>query len=101
MLGKWYYELSNLNTIEKIGIKLFYGGMPKGSFSDAIYAYQRSKDLAPGFMLNYLELARTYHKNKEDNQAIALLRMVPLLAIKTEDDVKIKEEAKKMLAELQ
>ena len=101
VLGKWYYEVSDLNGFEKIGIKLFFGGMPKASFSDAIRAYEKSRELAPSFMLNYLELARTYHKIKRDDKAIALLRIVPNLAVKTEDDPKIKEMAKKMLADLQ
>ena len=101
VLGKWYYEVSDLNGFEKIGIKLFYGGMPKASYADAINAYDKSRQLDPGFMLNYLELARTYHKMHQDPQAIALLKVVPGLAIKTEDDNNIKEQSKKMLVELQ
>ena len=75
--------------------------MPSASWQDAINAYQMSKDLAPGFMLNYLELARTYHKNNEDKKAISLLKIIPNLAVKTADDYKIKEMAKKMLEELE
>lgn len=101
VLGKWYYEVSNLNSFEKFGIKLFYGGMPKASFKDAIIAYEKSRELAPYFMLNYLELARTYHKNDQDEKAIALLKMIPSMPNRTEDDVNIREQARKMLIELQ
>lgn len=101
VLGKWFYEVSDLNGFERIGIKWFYGGMPKASFNDAINAYEKSRELAPTFMLNYLELARTYHKNHQDAKAIGLLKLVPNLPIKTEDDLNIKEQSKKMLAELQ
>ena len=101
VLGKWYYEVSNLNAFEKIGISLFYGGMPKASFADAIKAYERSRQLAPHFMINYLELARSYHKNNQDDKAITLLKMVPSMPDRTEDDPKIREESKKMLKTLE
>ena len=101
VLGKWYYEVSNLNAFEKIAISIFYGGMPKGSFTDAIKAYERSRELNPAFMINYLELARTYHKNEQNDRAIALLKMIPSMPNRTEDDPKIREAAKKMLKELE
>ena len=101
VLGKWYYEVCNLNAFEKIGIKLFYGGMPKASIQDAIKAYEKSRDLSPGFMLNYLELARTYHKNDQNDKAVAMLKVIPLMQNRTEDDNNIRDQAKKMLRQLE
>lgn len=101
VLGKWYYEVSSLNGFEKIGVKLFFGGMPKASLTDAINAYEKSRQLAPHFLLNYLELARTYIKVNKKDKAISLLKIIPSVPNRTEDDPSIRDHAKKMLKDLQ
>lgn len=100
VLGKWYYEVSSLNGFERIGVKLFFGGMPKATLVDAIKSYERSLELAPHFLLNYLELARVYKKNNQEDEAIALLKIIPSIPNTTEDDPSIREHANKMLLNL-
>lgn len=97
VVGKWYYELSNLNGLERAAAKLFYGGLPKGNYKDAIIAYEKARSLEPTFMLNYLELAKAYRKNKEAEKAIPLLKIMLTLPNKTEDDERIRNEGKKLL----
>lgn len=98
VIGKWYYEVANLNFVEKSAVKLFYGGLPKANWSLAIHAYEKARALKPDFMLNYLELARAYHKNDENEKAIAQLKTLLQLNVKTADDTRIKEEASQLLA---
>lgn len=98
VLGKWYYEVANLNFVEKSAVKLFYGGLPKANWQLAIHAYEKARVLKPDFTLNYLELARAYHKNDENEKAIAQLKTLLQLNIKTADDARIKEEATKLLS---
>ncbi len=98
ILGKWNYEVSNLNTIERAATKVFYGGLPNSSFKKAIEAYEMAKKLKPDFILNYLELAKAYQKNNQKNVAIAQLKTLLLLPNKTEDDPRIKTEARSLLA---
>lgn len=101
VLGKWNYEVCNLNFAEKAAARLLFGGIPKASLANAIAAYEKCKSLAPSFILNYYELANAYHQNGEDQKAIDNLKQVFRIANNREDDPKIKEDCKKLLGQLQ
>ncbi|MEO7044138.1 MAG: hypothetical protein ABI091_02440 [Ferruginibacter sp.] len=97
ILGKWNYEVSNLNMIERAATKIFFGGLPDASLKSAITDYEKAKALSPLFMLNYLELAKAYHKNDDTKMAIAQLNKLLTLPMQTQDDPRIKAEAQKLI----
>lgn len=97
VLGRWHYEISNLNALERAAVKVFYGGFPASSLKEGIAAFEKAKALSPGFILNYLELAKAYHRNDDDAKAKATLTAMMLLPDYTEDDPTIKETGKKYL----
>lgn len=97
ILGRWHYEISNLNAMERAAVKLFYGGFPPSSLADGISAFEKAKSLCSGFILNYLELAKAYHRNNEDDKAKATIAEMLKLKNATEDDALHKETAKKLL----
>lgn len=99
VLGKWHYEVSNLNGVERTAAKVFYGGLPPASLKDAIYFYEKSKSINSEFLINYLELAKAYYANRETNKAIALLKQLANMPGKTQDDGWVKEEGKELLKE--
>jgi hypothetical protein len=97
VLGKWNYEVSDLNLTERSLAKWLFGGLPPASLKDAIFNYEKSLALNPGFLLNYLELDRAYHRNNEKKKAVeTLTRMMPL-PVKMQDDIRIKNEGKQLL----
>lgn len=93
IIGKWNYEVSSLNFMEKAATKVFYGGLPNASLKNAIAAYEKARALKATFLLNYLELAKACKKNKEKQKALALLKALLLQPSQTEDDPRIKNEA--------
>lgn len=97
VLGRWHYEISNLNFIEKAAIEVMFGGVPKSSFKEAVTAFEKAKTISPNFVINYYELARSYKKNGQKKEAIAALNAMLLLPDTTEDDKTFKAEAKKLL----
>ena len=99
IVGKWNYEVSNLNFLEKTAAKVFYGGLPPASLSGAIAAYEKAKALNGAFLLNYLELAKAYKRNDDDKKAITCLKQILVLPNKTEDDPRIKKDAIRLLKE--
>lgn len=99
VLGRWHYEISNLNIVERAAVKIFYGGFPASSLKTGIAAFEKAKTLAPGFILNYLELAKAYQRNNQKAKAKALLNEMMLIPNYTEDDTTIKETGKKLLEE--
>lgn len=97
VLGKWHYEVSNLNFVEKTAVKLFFGGLPASSFGQSVAYYEKAKTLSQHFCLNYLELAKAYHKNGNKSKAISNLQELQKLPNYTEDDARIKMEAATLL----
>lgn len=96
IVGKWHYEVSNLSGVEKLALKVFYGGLPKYSFAEAVKAFEMSKQYQPYFLLNYLELARAYKKNGQKALAKQTIDAMVVLPNATPDDEGYKTEAKKL-----
>ena len=101
VLGRWHYEISNLNFFERSAVKLFYGGLPESSLAQAIAAFEKSQSITSGFILNYFEMAKAYHRNDDNAKAVAALKTMLTLPNQTEDDPGIKAEGKKLLNALQ
>ncbi len=99
ILGRWNYEISNVSAVERAGAKIFYGGVPHGSLSNAIMYFEKSKSLQPLFILNYISLANAYHRDGQVDKAVSLLKTVQYLAANTEDDVQHKAEALRKIQE--
>ena len=99
ILGRWHYEVNNLSLIEKAAVKLLYGGMPKATLKESINAFEKTRAIAPGFLLNYFEMAKAYKENGKKEKAIAYLNYMLTLPNHTEDDPAIKEDGRKLLAE--
>ncbi|MBX2934457.1 MAG: hypothetical protein KF825_09435 [Ferruginibacter sp.] len=101
VLGRWQYEISNLNAVERGIVKVFYGGMPLVTLQQSIASFERARSLRPEFLLNYLEMAKAYKENNQKTKAIAYLQQMLSLPIQTEDDAAIKEKGKILLKKWQ
>ena len=94
-MGRWHYELSTLNAIERTAVKIFYGAYRQHHerinhcFEKQVY-YQ-------WFILNYFEMAKAYYKNDEKDKAIQTLKKMLDVPNQTEDDPIIKSDGKKLL----
>lgn len=99
VLAKWHYEVSDLNSVEKWLVKVAYEALPKASLDDAIKYYEKSRQLNPSFLLNYLELAKCYHRKENDKKARELIETMLKMPNKIADDVNIKAKGKKLLEE--
>lgn len=100
ILGRWNYEISNLNFFERTLAKWFYGAIPDASLKDAIREYEKSMALRPDFMLNYLELAKACHRDGQDVRARQLLKQLEALQDEMYDDRTVRSEANRLLQEL-
>lgn len=101
VLGKWNFEVANLNVLEKGAAKVLFGGLPDGSIQLAIQNYEKCRKLDPSIILNYLELAKAYKQNDEQDKCIDVLKKAVGLRNVYQDDAGIKAECKKMLDEMQ
>ena len=101
VLGRWQYEISNLNAVERGLVKILYGGLPAASLKQSIYAFEKARALRPEFLLNYYEMAKAYKDNDNKAKAIAYLRLMISLPNQTEDDPDIKAKGIALLKEWQ
>jgi tetratricopeptide (TPR) repeat protein len=101
ILGRWNYDVSNLSVAERSFARVFYGKLPPSSLQEAIYDFEKSRSLNPGFILNYYELARSYHRIGEDKKAIANLHILLGLPNLIYDDTRVKVIARQLLTEWQ
>ena len=99
VLGRWNYELSNLNLVEQTVVKVFYGGLPSASLKESIRSFEKARTLRPEFLLNYLEMAKAYKENDDKAKATAYINLMLTLPIHTEDDMAIKEKGRALLKE--
>ncbi|MEP7278406.1 MAG: hypothetical protein ABI813_07180 [Bacteroidota bacterium] len=97
VLARWHYEVSDLNFFERSVAKLFYGGVPPASLQEAIYNYEKCRSLVPDLKVNYLELAKCYHRNNQEQKALDMLNKAITMPDKIQDDIRVKEEAKELL----
>jgi tetratricopeptide (TPR) repeat protein len=97
VLGKWYYEINNLNYFERLAVKVFYGALPPATIEDAINCFEKVKSINQSFILNYLSLAKAYKKKDEENIAKENLMVMFALPDKTQDDEKIKNDGRDLL----
>ena len=101
VLGRWQYEISNLNSIERGLVKLFYGGLPPATLKQSIASFEKARALRPEFLLNYFEMAKAYKDNANKAKAIAYLQLMITLPNQTEDDPTIKNKGRALLKEWQ
>jgi hypothetical protein len=101
ILGRWHYEVSNLNFFERTLARWFYGALPDASLKEAITDYEKSMALQPQFIINYLELAKACRRDDQKARAIRLLRHIDTLPDEMYDDRQVRQEAKRLLAELE
>lgn len=100
VLGKWNYEVSDLSAFERWIVKVGYGALPKASMDDAAKYYEKSMQLNPSFLLNYLELAKVYKKKDNTDKSRALLTQMLKMPPTSSDDAKIKRLGKELLDDL-
>jgi tetratricopeptide (TPR) repeat protein len=101
ILGRWNYDVSDLNMAERSFARVFYGKLPPASLQAAIYDFEKSRSLNPAFILNYYELARSYHRIGDDKKAIANLHILLNLPNLIYDDTRVKVIARQLLTEWQ
>ncbi|MBL0056817.1 MAG: hypothetical protein IPP31_11680 [Chitinophagaceae bacterium] len=97
VLGRWHFEISNLNVFERAAVNLLYGGMPDASLAESIRCFEKTRSLAPGFILNYYEMARAYYDHRETAKAKDCINTMLNLPNQTEDDPVIKENGRRLL----
>jgi tetratricopeptide (TPR) repeat protein len=101
-LGKWNYEVANLNFAEVAIANSLFGGIPDGASIDkAIECFNKAISITPDYILFYYDLALSYDDKGNSSLAISTLNKVLILKSSTEDDPTTINKCKLLLKDLQ
>lgn len=101
VLGVYHRDLSTVPLVVKAIAKTFLGGYPPVSLEASEEYLERAIRLDPADVTAHLELARTYREMDRKDEARAELRAALDAPSRERLDVVEKEEARRLLAELE
>jgi len=98
MLGRWNYEVANMNLLLAGLVKIVYGGLPKASNETAIQNFKKAIELAPGRVIHHLQLAHVYDITGRKKLMLDELKACATFAPFDLDDADAQQIAAKVLA---
>jgi len=100
VLGRWNYEIANLNPVLRVLAEAIYGKIPSGTNEAAIENLRRAVELEPGNALFHAELGRAYQAAGRKDDARRELEKAVSLPRRSRDDAGAQTRAKQALREL-
>jgi len=100
VLGRWNYEIANLNPLLRVVAEAVYGKMPPASNEEAISDLSRAVELEPGNALFHAELGRAYLAAGRKAEAKRELQKSLTFPRRTRDDAGAQDRAKQALSGL-
>ena len=100
VLGRWHYEIANLNTVLRVVAEAVYGKMPPASNEEAIRYLQKAVELEPNNALFHAELGRALLTAGRKADAKRELEKSIRLPRRSRDDAGAQSRAKQALREL-
>ena len=100
LLGRWHYEMAQLNPLLRVLAEAVYGKLPPASQDEAIRHLQKAAELEPGNALFHAELGRAYLAAGRKTEARRELEKSLSLPRRNRDDAGAQDRAREALAEL-
>ncbi len=101
VLGRWHYELANLNWVLRAFAKILYGGVPPGGNKEAKAWFEKALAVVPNSPAHHLWLGQTLIQLKQYEQARKHLQACASLPNLLWDDGINKEQAERALQEIE
>jgi tetratricopeptide (TPR) repeat protein len=99
VLGRWNYEVAALGSGKKFVVNLFFGGLPEGTYAEAVKHLERSIELDPDNLIHHLELGFALWKSGDRDRAREQFRVGLAMPETTINDAPAKKRARAALAE--
>ena len=100
LLGRWHFDVANMNILLKGVVTIVYGGLPRASNGDAIKNFQAAIALKPDRIIHHLELAKVYSATGEKKLARTQLERCATLKPFDRDDEAAQKTAAALLVKL-
>ena len=100
VLGRWNYEVANLNFAERFAANLLFGGIPEGSLEEGAQSIKRAIDIRPENALYYYDLANIYKDLDMEKQAIETCKTGLQKQAKAQIEVQTHKDCRRLIDEL-
>lgn len=100
VLGRWNYEIANLNPILKGLARTIFGKFPEAGNAEAAACFEKAISLGPQRPANYIELGRTYAAMGNPSGAREQINKGLAMTASEKDDAEAKERGRKTLQSL-
>jgi predicted Zn-dependent protease len=100
ILGRWNYEIANLNPVLKALAETVYGRFPDATNEKAIACFEKAIAVGPPRVLHHIELARSLAAAGRPNEAQAQLKKGLALPPLGKDDEHAQSRGREMLKKL-
>lgn len=102
VLGRWNYEISDLNFAERLAANVLFGGIPEGASNEnAVKDIKKAIKLNPDMVLYYYDLAKAYEALDQEDEAIATCREALQKPSHAPDDDKVKDGCRELIEDLE
>jgi tetratricopeptide (TPR) repeat protein len=103
IMGRWHRVVAGFSGFERTMIKAIFGGIPGGSYDDAIRYFEKAIVLEPTNAIHYYELAVSYLERNETNdkeQAKHWLQKALLIQVVSNEDAANKSKCEALLKKI-
>jgi len=100
LLGRWHQEMAGIGGGTRAIAKLVYGGVPKGSYAEALAYFDTARKLKPRRLIHQIEYGRTLAMMGREAEAKAELQKGLNMPNREADDAESKARGQKTLREL-
>lgn len=102
ILGRWNYEVSDLNFAERLAANVLFGGIPDGASNEKAAEYiEKAIELNPDMLLYYYDLAKVYDELGQEEQAVATCREALELPSRAPEDDDTQEDCRELIDDLE
>lgn len=102
VLGRWNYEISDLNFAERLAANVLFGGIPEGASNEKAAEYiEKAIELNPDMLLYYYDLAKVYDELGQEEQAVATCREALEMPSRAPEDDDTKEDCRELIDDLE
>lgn len=103
IMGRWHRVVAGFSGFERAMIKAIFGGIPGGSYEDAIRNFEKAILLEPSNAIHYYELAVSYverNSTHDKEQAKNWLQKALLIQVVSSDDAINKKNCEDLLKKI-
>ncbi len=102
LLGRWNFQIANLNFVERLAANTLFGGIPGDASTRKAADYiERAINLDDRFILYFYDLARVYREMGREGEAVEACNEALDMPLRLPEDEELKAQCRELMNELE